>query len=67
MHLTDGNIHHIDDVESQLLWNRPLPELAHYQAPIKNLYLGGAGMHPWAEVNGGPGHNVAHAILATLL
>lgn len=66
MHLTDGNIHHVDDLASQLLWQRPLPELANYHAPIQNLYLGGAGMHPWAEVNGGPGHNVAHAILATL-
>ncbi|CAN5645389.1 NAD(P)/FAD-dependent oxidoreductase [soil metagenome] len=66
MHLTDGNIHHVDDVAAQLLWQRPLPEIANYHTPIRNLYLGGAGMHPWAEVNGGPGHNVAHAILATL-
>jgi phytoene dehydrogenase-like protein len=36
------------------------------QTPIKQLYLDGAGMHPWAEVNGGPGHNVAHTLLADL-
>jgi phytoene dehydrogenase-like protein len=63
MFLTDGNIHHIDDVASQLLWQRPLPELADYRTPVRNLYLGGAGMHPFGEVNGGPGHNVAHVIL----
>jgi phytoene dehydrogenase-like protein len=66
MHLTDGNIHHVDDVASQLLSQRPLAELAQYHTPIRGLYLGGAGMHPWGEVNGGPGHNVAHAILADL-
>jgi phytoene dehydrogenase-like protein len=64
MYLTDGNIHHVDDVASQLFCQRPLAELAHYRTPIHNLYLGGAGMHPWGEVNGGPGHNVAQAILA---
>jgi len=62
MYLTDGNIHHVDDVASQLLYQRPLAELAQYRTPIQGLYLGGAGMHPWGEVNGGPGHNVAHAI-----
>jgi phytoene dehydrogenase-like protein len=66
MYLTDGNIHHVDDVASQLFHQRPLAELAHYRTPIRNLYLGGAGMHPWGEVNGGPGHNVAHAILQEL-
>jgi phytoene dehydrogenase-like protein len=66
MYLTDGNIHHVDDVASQLLHQRPLPELAHYHTPIQGLYLGGAGMHPWGEVNGGPGHNVAQAILAEI-
>jgi phytoene dehydrogenase-like protein len=63
MLLTDGNIHHVDDLPAQLLWRRPLPELSDYRTPLKNLYLGGAGMHPGGEVNGGPGHNVAHVVL----
>lgn len=64
MALTDGNIHHVDATPSQLLWQRPLKELAQYRAPIKGLYLCGAGMHPWGEVNGAPGFNAAHTILA---
>lgn len=66
MYLTDGNIHHIDGRSHQLLWQRPLPELAQYATPIQGLYLCGAGMHPWGEVNGGPGYNAAHRILATV-
>lgn len=63
MYLTDGNIHHVDGCSNQLLWQRPLPELAQYSTPIHQLFLCGAGMHPWGEVNGGPGHNAAHQIL----
>jgi len=66
MHLTDGNIHHVDAIPSQLLWQRPLEELARYRAPVEQLYLCGAGTHPWGEVSGAPGHNAAHAILADL-
>ena len=47
--LTDGNIHHVDISPSQMLWQRPLPELAHYRAPLQNLYLCGAGMHGIAQ------------------
>ena len=65
MHLTDGNIHHVDGWSNQLLWQRPLPELARYTTPIQGLYLCGAGMHPWGEVNGAPGYNAAHQVLAT--
>ena len=64
MALTDGNIHHVDATPSQLLWQRPLQELAQYRTPLKGLYLCGAGMHPWGEVSGAPGHNAAHTILA---
>jgi phytoene dehydrogenase-like protein len=63
MALTDGNIHHVDGNPNQLLWQRPLPELAHYATPLAQLYLCGAGMHPWGEVNGGPGYNAAQRIL----
>ncbi|MCY3800690.1 MAG: NAD(P)/FAD-dependent oxidoreductase [Chloroflexi bacterium] len=64
--LSDGNIHHIDVIPSQMLDQRPLPELSQYRAPIKDLYLCGAGMHPWGEVNGAPGHNAANQILRDL-
>jgi phytoene dehydrogenase-like protein len=66
MYLTDGNIHHVDAIPSQLLWQRPLEELAHYRTPIERLYLCCAGTHPWGEVSGAPGHNAAHTILADL-
>jgi phytoene dehydrogenase-like protein len=66
MALTDGNIHHVDAIPSQLLWQRPLEELAHYRAPVRGLYLCGAGTHPWGEVSGAPGHNAAHAVLDDL-
>lgn len=64
--LTDGNIHHVDISPSQMLWQRPLPELAHYRGPLPGLYLCGAGMHPYGEVSGAPGHNAAHTILGDL-
>jgi phytoene dehydrogenase-like protein len=64
--LTDGNIHHVDITPSQMLWQRPLPELARYRAPIKGLYMCGAGQHPYGEVSGAPGHNAAHAVLEDL-
>jgi phytoene dehydrogenase-like protein len=64
--LTDGNIHHVDMTPSQLLWQRPCPELARYRSPIPGLYSCGAGQHPCGEVNGGPGHNAAHAVLEDL-
>jgi len=64
MALTDGNIHHVDAIPSQLLWQRPLPELAHYRTPVGGLYLCGSGMHPWGEVSGAPGHNASQTILA---
>ena len=66
MYLTDGNIHHVDGTSTQLLWQRPLEELAHYRTPIQKLYLCGAGMHPWGEVSGAPGHNAAHVVLSDL-
>jgi phytoene dehydrogenase-like protein len=64
--LTDGNIHHVDITPSQMLWQRPLPELSRYRTPLGGLYLCGAGQHPYGEVSGGPGHNAAHAVLEDL-
>ncbi|MEZ5275179.1 MAG: NAD(P)/FAD-dependent oxidoreductase [Opitutaceae bacterium] len=64
--LTDGCIWHIQHNPEQLMFNRPLPELAGYRTPIKGLYLGGSSQHPGGEVTGMPGHNAAHEILKDL-
>ncbi len=61
--LTDGNIHHLDMIPSQLFGARPLPGWADYRTPIEGLWLCGAGTHPGGEVSGVPGHNAAQAIL----
>jgi phytoene dehydrogenase-like protein len=42
---------------------RPLPGYARYQAPVRGLYLCGAGSHPGGGVTGLPGHNAAREIL----
>ena len=64
--LTDGCIWHIQHIGEHLVWNRPLPEISHYRAPLKGLYLCGAGQHPGGEISGVPGHNAAHEILKDL-
>lgn len=61
--LPGGNIHHIDVAPDQILWRRPLPELARYRFPVRGLYGCGASHHPYGEVSGAPGHNAAHAVL----
>jgi len=61
--LTDGNIHHLDMIPSQLFASRPLPGWADYRTPIEGLWLCGAGTHPGGEVSGMPGHNAAHELL----
>jgi phytoene dehydrogenase-like protein len=64
--LTDGSIWHVQHTAEQLFWNRPLPELAQYRAPLAGLYLCGAGQHPGGEVSGQPGHNAAQEVLKDL-
>ncbi len=64
--LTDGCIWHIQHEGDQLFWNRPLPELAAYRAPLNGLYLCGVGQHPGGEVSGVSGHNAAHEVLKDL-
>jgi len=63
--LTDGNIHHLDMIPSQLFAARPLTGWADYRSPIDGLWLCGAGTHPGGEVSGMPGHNAAHELLRT--
>ncbi len=64
--ITEGNIFHGDISLEQMFFMRPLPRWAHYETPITNLWLCGAGTHPGGGVTGAPGYNAAHAILAKL-
>ena len=45
----------------QLLWMRPVPELARYRTPIKGLYLCGPAMHP--GIAAASGRNAARQVL----
>jgi phytoene dehydrogenase-like protein len=61
--LTGGDIMHGHMSLDQLWAARPILGHASYRAPIKNLYLCGAGSHPGGGVSGMPGFNAAREIL----
>ncbi|MGA8214972.1 MAG: NAD(P)/FAD-dependent oxidoreductase, partial [Candidatus Sulfotelmatobacter sp.] len=61
--LTEGNIFHGDLRLEQLFFMRPVPGWAQYRAPIRGLYLCGAGAHPGGGVTGAPGRNAAQQAL----
>lgn len=58
-----GNYYHIDMTLEQMIFFRPLPELANYKTPIDGLFLTGAGTHPGGSISGMPGRNCARAFL----
>ena len=58
-----GNYYHLDMTLDQMVFLRPLPEIANYTTPIKNLYLTGAGTHPGGSISGMPGRNCARVFL----
>ena len=58
-----GNYYHIDMTLDQMLFFRPLPEIANYTTPIDGLYLTGAGTHPGGSISGMPGRNCARVFL----
>jgi beta-carotene ketolase (CrtO type) len=58
-----GNYYHIDMTLDQMIFLRPLPEIANYTTPIKGLYLTGAGTHPGGSISGMPGRNCARVFL----
>lgn len=60
-----GNYYHIDMTLDQMIFFRPLPELANYKTPIERLYLTGAGTHPGGSISGMPGRNCARIFLQT--
>jgi len=61
--MTQGNIFHGELTLDQILFNRPLPELAHYRTPIRGYYLCGSSMHPGGGVMGAPGAVAAAEVL----
>ena len=58
-----GNYYHVDMTLDQMLFFRPLPEIANYTTPIEGLYLTGAGTHPGGSISGMPGRNCARVFL----
>jgi len=60
-----GNHYHIDMTLDQMVFFRPLPEIANYKTPIEGLYLTGAGTHPGGSISGLPGRNCARVFLNT--
>ncbi len=60
-----GNYYHIDMTLEQMVFFRPLPELANYKTPFEGLFLTGAGTHPGGSISGMPGRNCARVFLQT--
>ncbi|OCQ94683.1 beta-carotene ketolase [Oscillatoriales cyanobacterium USR001] len=58
-----GNCYHIDMTLDQMIFFRPLAELANYKTPIEGLYLTGAGTHPGGSISGMPGRNCARVFI----
>jgi beta-carotene ketolase (CrtO type) len=58
-----GNYYHVDMSLEQMVFLRPLPEIANYQTPIDGLFLTGAGTHPGGSISGMPGRNCARVFL----
>ena len=58
-----GNYYHVDMTLDQMLFFRPLPEIANYTTPVDGLYLTGAGTHPGGSISGMPGRNCARVFL----
>lgn len=61
--VSKGNYYHLDMTFDQMMFFRPLPELANYKTPIEGLFLTGAGTHPGGSISGMPGRNCARVIL----
>ena len=61
--LTGGDIMHGHMALDQLWAARPLLGHASHRAPVKGLYMCGAGTHPGGGVSGNPGRNAAREIL----
>jgi phytoene dehydrogenase-like protein len=64
--LTRGDIMHGHLSIDQMFSARPVLGHGDYRAPVKGLYMCGAGTHPGGGVTGAPGHNAAREILRDL-
>jgi phytoene dehydrogenase-like protein len=64
--LVGGDIMHGALSLDQLFSARPVLGHGDYRAPIKRLYMCGAGTHPGGGVTGAPGHNAAKVVARDL-
>lgn len=62
--LSEGHIHQGQMELAQMGPLRPLSGCAHYQTPIANLYLCGAGTHPGGGLTGWPSYLAAQQLIA---
>ena len=59
----EGQARHAELALDQILWMRPLPELARYRTPIAGLYLCGPAMHPGGGIAGAAGYHCSREVL----
>jgi phytoene dehydrogenase-like protein len=62
--ISGGNWHHAELALDQFFMVRPVAGAAQYRAPLRGLFLCGAGCHPGGGVMGLAGHNAARQVLA---
>jgi phytoene dehydrogenase-like protein len=61
--ITGGHWHHAELALDQFFMVRPVPGAAQYQAPVRGLFLCGAGCHPGGGVMGLAGRNAARQVM----
>jgi phytoene dehydrogenase-like protein len=61
--ITGGHWHHTELALDQFFMVRPVPGAAQYQAPLRGLFLCGAGCHPGGGVMGLAGRNAARQLV----
>jgi phytoene dehydrogenase-like protein len=64
--MPNANVMHVEMSIDQMFMFRPLPELAGYKTPLKNLYIANAGMHPGGGIFGAAGYNCADVVRRSL-
>jgi len=57
-----ANVMHVEMSLDQMFMFRPLPELALYSTPLRDLFMANAGMHPGGGISGAAGYNCAHVV-----
>ena len=61
--MVGGNWHHGELAVEQMLFLRPLREMAQYATPLPGLWLASAGSHPGGGISGASGWNAAERIV----